>query len=263
MQYMQRILSPYEQTQLTRHGKAKNLDPAALGSQPIEYVTGKAEFCGLVFSVSPAVLIPRVETEELVALTLQVVGEKIAQTSVTSPLLIAEVGTGSGAISISIAKHLFPFREKVKIVAGDISSEALAVAKTNSQLLESQDPEITWVESNLLEHFPVEQPFHIIVANLPYIPSSRIETLDESVRLHEPHLALDGGPRGLDLIYTLLEQAVKRLTPDGVVLLEVDDTHELGDFARFSNWYTFELRTDSFGKNRFVIAHRKVTSTLA
>ncbi len=244
-------LSPYQQTQLARYGNHSQASDTELEEMPVEYATGRAEFCGLALHVSESVLIPRVETEELVELALQTVSEKLSIKSTNDFLRIAEVGTGSGAITIALAKHLAPFADRIEITSSDISDEALSIAKKNqAQFLSSTEPRVTFLKSDLLQNYSA-QKFELIIANLPYIPSGRIPSLDSSVKNYEPTLALDGGPRGVTLIFKLLDQAIKFLKPSGVVLLEIDETHSIVDFREFAQYFEVEVIQDSFGKNRF------------
>lgn len=244
-------LSPYQQTQLARYGNPQHFTSEQLATMPVEYATGRAEFCGLPLFVSSDVLIPRIETEELVELALQTVSEKMTHHYPTKQTLrIAEVGTGSGAISIALAKHAAPFASDIEIIAGDISAAALTVAKKNqATFLTPTDCQLKFIESDLLTIFTGK--FSLILANLPYIPTARISQLAASVREHEPQLALDGGPAGLTLIYKLLDQAINYLEPNGVVLLEIDDSHSLVDFRQFAQYFEVSIIQDSFGKNRF------------
>jgi release factor glutamine methyltransferase len=245
-------LSPYQQTQLARYGNQAQASAAQLQDMPIEYATGRAEFAGLALHVSPAVLIPRVETEELLGLALEVITEKLHAYQTPHLLQIAEVGTGSGAISIALAKHLHLAQSRVTITAGDISPEALEVARKNQAAFVSpNEPPVQLLISDLLKEFE-PHAYDLIIANLPYIPSARIPQLDQSVRAYEPHLALDGGPRGLSLIYRLLDQAITYLKPGGVVLLEVDETHSIVDFRDVAQYFEVTVIQDTLGKNRFV-----------
>lgn len=253
-----RQLSPYEKTHLARFGKGRfNMD--AYGEMPVEYITGQVEFCGQVFAVTPATLIPRVETEELVNLSLAEAQRLSTSQRSLEPMSIAEIGTGCGAIAISL--HLALQRQQLthRITASDISPKALAVARQNATTLLGQNHPLTFVESDLLEHFPTKQTFDLIIANLPYIPSQRIEFLDESVKNYEPHLALDGGEDGLQYIKKLLTQAAHRLTSTGSVLLEVDYTHS-EEFLRRQlvlNTQTLHIIEDQFSRTRFAVIKPK------
>jgi len=159
--------------------------------EPLEYILGHREFDGNKFTVSPATLIPRPETEIL----LEVVLPRIQPGQ--GP--VVDVGTGSGALAVSIARHC----PEVEVIALDTSEAALDVARTNAGGV----PNVAFRQSDLLAAF--EGPAQLIAANLPYIPTEVIATLSPEVQA-EPHSALDGGPDGLDLIKKLITQAAGR-----------------------------------------------------
>lgn len=165
--------------------------------EPLEYLLGATTFAGHRVEVTPDVLIPRPETEILLE-----AGAKLID---PAGLPVLDVGTGSGILPLSLAKK-FPGLE---IVAVDISPAALTVARRNAQAVSN----IRFVESDLLEvracGETLPERFQMIVANLPYIPTGQIDGLMREVR-HEPHLALDGGADGLDLIRKLITQSVGR-----------------------------------------------------
>lgn len=250
-----RKLSPREQTHLARF-----LIPQStwseIGEQPVEYVTGKAEFYGQVFDVDQNVLIPRVETEELVDLVLKTAREKYAK---GQELVVADIGTGSGAIGLSLGLVLLKIRPKSTFYLSDFSRAAVEIARKNCQkLIESKDQsQFHFLTSDLLLDYPPVK-FDLIVANLPYIPSERVDYLDPSVKDFEPHLALKGGPEGLSLIFRLLKQAGNYLNENGCVFLEIDHTHSLADFAQFKNDWEMELFQDEFGQNRFIRMRQKI-----
>ena len=178
--------------------------------EPLAYILGMREFYGINVFLTPSVLIPRPETEGLVehALFMSMMGMESRE------LVIADVGTGSGAIAINLAIHL----PAAKIFAVDVADEVLDVAAYNIRSHGVGD-RVTLGIGDLLEGVP--EPVDLIVANLPYIPSDRIPTLQPEVQ-HEPVLALDGGSDGLDLIRRLLTQAENKLKPNGIILLEMD-----------------------------------------
>jgi len=184
----------------------ENLDQLAAG-KPLAYILGHQEFYGLDFRVSPAVLIPRPETELLVETAIQWLQTRPERR------MAVDVGTGSGCIPISIT-HNIP---GLKMVAADISRAALEVARTNVQF-HHLDRVISLVQTSLLSTFSVR--FDLVTANLPYIPSSDIQELQ--VARFEPRQALDGGSSGLDLIVRLLEDAHRWLSPGGLMLLEIE-----------------------------------------
>lgn len=248
---MQRTFSPYELTQLAR----AHIPPdtiAATDTRPVEYITGMVDFAGLQFMVTPDVLIPRIESEWLVQRGLTEITQRL---ETRQGLSVLELGTGSGAISISMAAKL-KTAQPVRFVATDISKSALAVAQKNARRLHA-DTQIRFLHSDLFEAL-TPQPFDVLIANLPYIPEERIAYLDESVKDHEPFIALSGGESGLELITQMLNQAKAFLAPDGVILLEIDHTHTPEMWQPFKqNWHV-SLELDEFSKNRFaVITHQE------
>lgn len=240
-----RLLSPYEQTQLAKHGITSSTQIPA--TKPIEYITNHAEFCGMDFFVDESVLIPRIETEGLVELSLQAITERA---STVNPITVVEVGVGSGAIIISILQHVRSSNWPVQLIGLDISSEALMIAQQNESRLVHENW-IEWLQSDLLAAIPAN-PIDIVVANLPYIPSARIETLDASVKAFEPLLALDGGTDGFQVIKRLINQAEKSLTPSGTILLELDSMHTAEWFNPWEDRYTITSFTDCFDRHRFI-----------
>lgn len=180
--------------------------------EPLQYILGFTEFHGLRIRCSPAALIPRPETEQLVLLALPHLAE-------TPAARLIDVGTGTGCIPIALG-HLTQPRPR-HILAIDTSAEALALAAQNAA---DHDIPITFHRGDLLDGQPPASA-DLITANLPYIPTSHLDGLDPNVRDHEPRLALDGGADGLDLIRRLAVQARSVLAPGGLLLLEIDDSH--------------------------------------
>ena len=178
--------------------------------EPLAYILGQREFYGINVILTPAVLIPRPETEGLVehALLMALMGME------SQDLTIADVGTGSGAIAINLAIHL----PAAKIFAVDVADAVLDVAAYNVRVHDVGE-RVNLGIGDLLDAVP--EPVDLIVANLPYIPTDRIPTLQPEVQ-QEPTLALDGGPDGLDLIRRLLTQAEEKLKETGIILLEMD-----------------------------------------
>lgn len=238
---MKRVLTPYESTQLARHGAT-----AAVLSDttPIEYVTGVAEFCGVELAVNPAVLIPRVETEGLVELALECLSEKMLSAAQVD---VIDVGTGSGAVIAILAKHLEQSPVPLYLSASDVSQEALSAAKENIEKL--CDTPVKLLRTDLLTD--VSGPFDLIVANLPYIPSEAVKKLDKIVINHEPITALDGGGDGFELIRALLRQSSTKLKSSGSVILELDTSHTESFFDEFEDTFNITFFMDCFDRHRF------------
>ena len=177
--------------------------------EPVAYLLGRKEFYGLEFAVDRRVLIPRPETELLIDLVLAQIGDRTGR-----PVVVADVGTGSGAIAITVAVHA-----PEAIVYGiDVSRDALDVAEMNKRLLTPEGGPL-FLEGDLLS--PLPEPADIIVANLPYIADEEYSGLQSDVRDYEPRLALKAGAEGLDLIERLLGQLSSRVQSGGAVLLEI------------------------------------------
>ncbi|MFC1898744.1 peptide chain release factor N(5)-glutamine methyltransferase [Chloroflexota bacterium] len=173
-----------------------------LSGEPTAYITGHREFYGYNFYVNHNVLIPRPESELLVEKTIEIAK------NYTAPI-ITEIGSGSGAIAISLALNI----PNALIYASDISASALKVARTNCQKHEVSD-NIRLIKGDMLSELPISSD--IIIANLPYVKESEIDPDN-----YEPQLALDGGKDGLDKIRQLCQQLKNRLHPDGSLLLEI------------------------------------------
>jgi release factor glutamine methyltransferase len=183
--------------------------------EPIAYLTGKAHFFSLEFSVNRDVLIPRPDTETLVENVLQTVRN---QAGLESPRVL-DLCTGSGCVAAAIAKNL----KAANVLAIDISEKAAAVARDNIQQLGLTDRVMVEVGDLFapMKTIVDARPFDLIVANPPYIASDQLAGLDKSVREYEPMLALDGGPGGLVIHRRILGKAPDHLLPGGRVFLEI------------------------------------------
>ena len=267
-----RDLSSYEKNHLLRAG----ISPTEIdryGEMPVEYITGKVEFLGKEFSVSPAVLIPRVETEELVELIWQDLSNRADQVNQADlakqshqlePLQLIEIGTGSGVIGLSLASLLEQQQLAFQLTLTDLSHSALEVAKLNFQnLFDNQlnHGQLSFKQTDLLAEIDRVNNFDYIIANLPYVPTTRLNQLDSSVKDFEPLKALDGGETGLRLITQLLHLAKHYLKKTGKIYLEVDDTHTQSVLEQISPDFEIKVKLDQFGKNRFAIATLKTTKT--
>jgi len=189
-----------------------------LAHEPVPYITGRKEFYGLEFEVTPAAIIPRPETETLIELVLGFTGER----GLATPR-IADVGVGCGAIAVTLAVSL----PRAEIIAVDISAEALALARRNAER-HGVAARIDFRQGDLLA--PLEVKVDVIAANLPYVRSGDFEAGPPEIREHEPRLGLDGGPDGLRLIERLLRDAPACLRAGGAVFAEIGE--EQGEAAR-------------------------------
>jgi release factor glutamine methyltransferase len=180
---------------------------------PIQYIINRQEFMGLEFYVDHRVLIPRPDTEILVEHVIEWASQ------INRDIRILDVGTGSGAIAVSLAVFL----PRAYVTAVDISPEALEVAEHNARIHGVQE-RITILKGDLfspLSNNPEMQPFDVLVSNPPYIPTQHIEGLHSQVRNYEPHVALDGGYDGLKFYRRLLNEGLYWLKPGGLLAVEV------------------------------------------
>jgi release factor glutamine methyltransferase len=177
--------------------------------EPVAYLVGSREFFSLTFAVSSAVLIPRPETEGLVVRAIDLC-KPIATAR------IADVGTGSGAIAVAVAKHL----PKANVLATDISPAALEVARGNAAR-HGLAERIEFACCDLLDTASGAGPFDCIVSNPPYVRDDEFDTLPRDVRLHEPKSALVAGPTGVEVVERLAAAAASRLAPGGWLLVEI------------------------------------------
>lgn len=186
-----------------------NLTQRRTSHEPTAYITGHKEFFGIDFNVSQDTLIPRPDTELLVEKAIE-----IANSAFPKSCLIADIGTGCGAIAIALALHL----PQAKIYATDISAAALELAKSNCRK-HKVSHRVRLLLGNMLE--PLPEPMHLIIANLPYISDPELPKLPPEISMFEPQVALAGGKDGLRQIEKLLFQASSKLSNGGAVLLEV------------------------------------------
>lgn len=211
---------------------------------PLPYVIGHWEFYKLDFKLSPSVLIPRPETEFIV--------EKAAAWLKLHPTLrwAADVGTGSGCIAVSLAS-LIP---DLNLIASDISSQALNTAVENARIHQVDD-RVSFVQMDLLTG--VRTKFDILLANLPYIPTDKLKQL--AVFGQEPRIALDGGSEGLDYLERFLSQVKTRLSSNGLVCLEIDETRGKESKALANTHFptaAISLEKDLSGLDRYLFIHK-------
>lgn len=211
-----------------------------LENEPLDYILGNTEFYGAMFKVGKEVLIPRPETEELC--------EWIIAEETTNNLKVADIGTGSGCIAITLAKHL----KNATVYACDVSTSALGLAKENAEL---NSVCISTKAFDVLENFPIEEKLDIIVSNPPYVLESDKAEMDKNVLDYEPHLALFVEDNDPLLFYRKIgEHAKRQLNTTGRLYFEIherysDEVQSLLSDLEFSN---IEVRQDAQGKERMV-----------
>lgn len=231
----ERLLSPAEAENY------ENLLERRMASEPMQYITGVQEFFGLPFEVTPAVLIPRPETEHLVEAVLERYGRE-------ANMRMVDVGTGSGAIAVSLA-HAMP---GLQMTAVDLSSAALEVARRNAQR-HSVIERVTLLQSDLLAAI-VDGNFDAVVSNPPYIAEG--EVLDRQVSRYEPHAALYAGPTGLEVYQRLIPQARNALKPQGWLLMEIGYGQKPPLMKLLRDWAAVTFVDDLQGIPRVVQAQR-------
>ena len=235
--------------------KFRSLIKERANGKPVAYLVEEKEFFSLPFRVTPAVLIPRPETEFLVTSALDLLKQFEASDRFSS---VVDVGTGSGAIAIAIAVH----SPSCLMTAVDISGEALEVARENAQTHRVLD-RIQFVEGDLLSHFgeASEEPrWDLIVSNPPYISEPERASLPRDVVEHEPAVALFSGPTGLEVTERLVQQAEQQLRPGGWILLEISallSKEVLRIFETSQAWENIALDKDYSQLPRVVRAKRR------
>ena len=224
----------------TELGPLRELVKRRSAGEPLQHLLGNVEFCGLTFLCDKRAMVPRPETEQLVELVESRIENRESR--------IVDVGTGSGVIAISLATKL----PKAKVLAVDVSADALALAEENAVMLNLKD-RVQFLKSRLLEN--VEGAFDLIVANLPYISTHDRHILSREV-LHDPEVALFAGKRGDELVRELIDQASQRLHAGGLLALEIG----LGQGETFlsalaeKNYRDICSKNDYNGVTRFIFA---------
>jgi release factor glutamine methyltransferase len=233
---------------------------------PAQYITGHQEFWGMDLVVSPAVLIPRPETEHVVEAVLELVLRRDSgleqeqkqeqnqkpRTGVSAPhgLRVVDVGTGSGAIALALAKEL----PKAEIHATDISAAALEVAQANAARLELTS-RIAFRRADLLEGFPPAS-FDLVVSNPPYVGESEEDSVQLEVRKFEPRNAVFAGPTGLEVIDRLIPHAHTVLRPGGWLVFEISGTIAYRVEKLLAGWDEVAIRNDLQGIARVATARK-------
>lgn len=222
----------------------KSLIKRRVDHEPVAYIVGKKEFMGLTFTVSPAVLTPRADTEIFVEAVLKRLPEGEAR--------IADIGTGSGAIGLSLAH----FNKKLSVTLTDICENALEIARENTAVLELTE-RTELLAGDMLS--PLTGKFCAIVSNPPYIPRKDIETLMPEVRDYEPRTALLGGDDGLDFYRILAKESGAYLENGGLLAVEVGmgEARAVEELFKSAGFTETEIITDYAGIERVVLGYAK------
>jgi release factor glutamine methyltransferase len=220
---------------------------------PAQYITGHQEFWGMDLLVTPAVLIPRPETEHVVEAVLDSVGRALLPAedlAARQKLQIVDVGTGSGAIALALAKEL----PQAEIVAVDISPAALEIARANA-IRHQLESRIHFREGNLLDAFAPET-LDFIVSNPPYVGESEEDTVQLEVRKFEPRNAVFAGPRGTEVIERLIPQAKATLKTGGWLIMEISGSIAEEVKKLLAGWEEVSLKPDLQSIPRVAIARK-------
>jgi release factor glutamine methyltransferase len=210
--------------------------------EPLQHILGSTSFCGIEIAVTPDVLVPRPETEILAETAWEYLHKRGGEQ------VVLDYGTGSACIAIALAAHC----PTARIHAIDVSEKALAVARANA----AQYP----ITFHLGSGIPDLPPLDLLVSNPPYIPSGEIATLQPEVSRFDPHVALDGGPDGLEFYRRIAAEALPRIAPEGCLMLEFGDGQESALQRIFQNgWRIDQIKSDFAGKPRILIARRPQT----
>jgi len=255
----ERELTPDEQQQY------EALIARRAAGEPLQYITGHQEFWRMDFRVTPAVLIPRPETEHLVEQTLVLArkfhpeafaeaahGTDLQEKALRGKALrLIDVGTGSGAIAVSLAHEL----PQAEVAAVDLSPEALDVARQNAERLGAR---VQFTVSDVLAAVPEEPVFDFVVSNPPYVGLDEADKVQQVVLQNEPHLALFAGAEGLAVIRRLIPQAWARLRPGGWLLMEIGWSQSEMVKALLVGWHNIHVINDLAGVPRIVAARKSL-----
>ncbi len=220
--------------------------------EPLAYILGEKEFHGLAFTVSPEVLIPRPETEILVELVRECLPDPAA------PLRILDIGTGSGCLLVT----LLTLCRGAFGIGTDLSFPALRIARHNAERHEVGD-RAGWVCCRWAD--ALSGPFQVIVGNPPYVPTAELAVLQPEIRRHEPRLAFDGGPEGLDAYRALAREIPPLLAEDGIAVLELGRGQgaAVAGLMREAGLEIVEIRPDLAGIARAMLLRKPAQPTVA
>ncbi len=242
---------PERELNLDLQARYENLIALRASGYPAQYITGHQEFWGLDLIVTPAVLIPRPETEHVVETALELAR---AQSWHSGPRLV-DVGTGSGAIALALAKEL----PQAEIYGLDLSAEALEIARANAARLQL-DQRVRFLQSDVLESLPPVPSFDFVLSNPPYVALSEADKVQDVVKKFEPKMAVFAGEHGLDVIRRLIPQAAAVLHPGGHLIFEIGFTMAPSVAELLAGWDEVHTVPDLAGIPRVMAARRKAVA---
>ena len=244
-------LYAHPERELTAEEQARYSEAIAQRARgiPAQYITGHQEFWGMDFIVSPAVLIPRPETEHVIETVLRLVRDG-SRTSPGPVTRIVDVGTGSGCIALALAKEL----THADVHATDVSPDALEIARANAAR-HQLDRRVQFHQTDLLGGLPHDS-FDFVVSNPPYVGESEEDQVQLEVRKHEPRRAVFAGPTGLEVVERLIPQAQIALKPGGWLVMEISGTIARGVKKLLSGWHGVEFTKDLQGIARVAAGRR-------
>jgi release factor glutamine methyltransferase len=225
--------------------------------EPLQHIVGSTSFCGLELAVNRAALIPRPETELLAEKGWTFLNSDASDSSRPAtinyqPSTALDLGTGSGCLAIALAVHC----PAARVVATDISAEALELARQNAERHKVRE-RIEFLQGDALGVFDSPKAFNLIISNPPYIPAGEIPSLQAEVRDYDPREALDGGPDGLDFYRRIAEQASPFLKPGGKIMLEFGDGQAaaIREIFESQKWVVEAILEDYTQRPRIIIVH--------
>ena len=221
--------------------KFKKFFNRRLKNEPIAYIIEKCEFMGMNFLLNNHTLIPRPDTEILVEKAIEIINKNNFNNAL-------DIGTGSGAIAISLAKYC-----NINVTALDINDKAIEMAKKNANINKVKN--IEFIQSDIFEK--INNKYDIIVSNPPYIKTQDIKTLEKNVKNYEPILALDGGKSGLIFYEKITNNAIKYLNKNGYLMFEIgyDQAKDVKNIMENNNFYNITVLKDLSGLDRVVFAN--------
>jgi release factor glutamine methyltransferase len=229
-----------------------------MAGEPVQYVTGRAAFRDLDLAVTPAVLIPRPETEGLVEAVLEVLAAEHMRW--THPRVL-DLGTGSGAIALALASE----HPDARVTATDASDAALAVALLNAEAL-GLTARVRFADGDWFDAVPPDERFEVVVSNPPYVGEQERDRLPADVRDHEPAMALFADEEGLADVRAILDAAPRQLVARGLLALELSESHAehvATSLEGAHDWEHVELRRDLSGRPRVLLARRAAGPAIA